>query len=616
MIYNVVQFFFFIFKTIAMASVFRDDKTAHYEEQFRQLKTGRVENIKIYPLGGQGTMVGVARANRRAPADMSELIMNCTFNLEYNDVVIFMSDSFVTVLGKVVAGTVHFNRDLDVDQVNIHSSSGSNYVIKAGSKLITAGTDYRRITYNLKIICRDHKVVVNALEYKLVRGKPKIVGKRARSVEYYCVDGSIFAQYYKEIFGKDPEPGEELVGMFIAAFTTSHSRLMTNSNLDPKSRSLEVICHWDVVQSMEVERRAFIKKAKQNAKEHISTARFRDAAAGRPPSTPSSSGFTGFGATSGGFAGFGASDFSGRSSGGGSSGGGSSGRGSGRASGRRGSRRSGATPANPMNLDKATVYKASGFGTYQEGQWRDLGVGGHRPGADDMDEQHTAHKRVRPPASTTSGFSGMRGRKKTNVTAKINSPTSTSMFSSSGSGSSTSETSTIKYNTNDDGDGYQSSVKILDLLREMIDNQSRLNIEFRRILDANSIEGSKGLLALMVRQVLQPDRPSDEEYDKADYALSELDREKLFRLMPDLDSTILANQEHLYEFSIRDILVAFQMQHVDPTYMEAFIKFLINSACRTFMDEICEENRSVRIGGLHAILTLFRVFYVRPLNPV
>ena len=315
---NVVHFNFFIFITIAiMASVFRDDKTAHYEEQFRQLKTGRVENIKIYPLAGQGTMVGVARANRRAPADMSELIMNCTFNLEYNDVVIFMSDGFSTVLGKVVAGTVHFNRDLDVDQVNIHSSSGSNFVIKAGSKLITAGTDYRRIAYNLKVVCRDHKVVVNALEYKLVRGKPKIVGKRARSVEYYCVDGSIFAQYYKEIFGKDPEPGEELVGMFVAAFTTSHSRLMTNKGLDPKSRSLEVICHWDAIQSLAAERRAFIKKAKQDARDHISTARFRDAAAAssagsrappsdsRPPPsdrTPSS-GRTGFGATSGGFAG-------------------------------------------------------------------------------------------------------------------------------------------------------------------------------------------------------------------------------------------------------------------------------------------------------------------------
>ena len=593
-----------------MASVFRDDKTAHYEEQFRQLKTGRVDKINIYPLAGQGTMVGIARANRRAPADMSELIMNCTFNLEYNDVVIFMSDGFSTVLGKVVAGTVHFNRDLDVDQVSIHSSSGSNFVIKAGSKLITAGTDYRRIAYNLKIVCRDHKVVLNALEYKLVGGKPKIVGKRARSVEYYCVDGSIFAQYYHEIFGKDPEPGEELVGIFIAAFTTCHSRLMTNAGREPKNRSLEVICHWDAVQSMESERRAFIKKAKQNAKDNISTARFRDAAA-RPPSTmpPSSGG-----------GGFGGSDFSGRSSGGGSSGRGS-GRGSGR-SGNRGSRRSGATPANPMNLDKASVYRAGGHGTYQEGQWKDLGVGGHRPGADDMDEQHTAHKRSRPPASTTSGFSGVRGRKKTNVARRSPSPTHTitgnSMFGSSGggSGSSTSETSTIKYNMNDDGDGYQSSVKILDILREMIDNQSRLNLEFKRILNANSIEGNKGLLALMVRQVLQPDNAEDEEYDHAEYALSEMDREKLFRLMPDLENTLLANQEHLYEFSIRDILIAFQMQHVDPRYLELFVRFLVNSACRTFMDEIREENRSVRIGGHHAILTLFRVFYVRPLHPV
>ena len=507
-----------------MASLFRDDKTAHYEEKFRQLNTGRVENIKIYPLAGQGTMVGVARANRRAPADISELIMNCTFNLEYNDVVIFMSDGFSTVLGKVVAGTVRFNRDLDVDQVSIHSSSGSNFVIRAGSKLITAGTDYRRIAYNLKIVCRDHKVVINALEYKLVRGKPKIVGKRARSVEYYCVDGSIFAQYYKEIFGKDPEPGEELVGMFVAAFTTSHCRLMTNKNLDVKSRSLEVICHWDAVQSLEVERRAFIKKAKKNAKDHISTARFRHAAssagsrtpppsAGRPPPsnrTPSSSGWTGFGATSGGFAGFGASDFSGRSSGGRSSGGGSSRGGS---SGRRGSRRPGATPANPMNLDKASVYKASGFGTYQEGQWRDLGVGGHRPGPDDMDEQHTAYKRSRPPASTTSGFSGM--RKKTNVTARSPSPAP-------------SDATTVKYNIDDDS-SYQSSARILRILRDMMDNQSHVSNEFRRILDENSIETNKGLLALMVRQVLMADRPTDEEVDKASHALSEIDREKLFR---------------------------------------------------------------------------------------
>ena len=604
---NVVHFNFFIFITIAiMASLFRDDKTAHYEEKFRQLNTGRVENIKIYPLAGQGTMVGVARANRRAPGDMSELIMNCTFNLEYNDVVIFMSDSFSTVLGKVVAGTVRFNRDLDVDQVSIHSSSGSNFVIRAGSKLITAGTDYRRIAYNLKIVCRDHKVVINALEYKLVRGKPKIVGKRARSVEYYCVDGSIFAQYYKEIFGKDPEPGEELVGIFIAAFTTCHSRLMTNSGRDVKSRSLEVICHWDAAQSLESERRAFIKKAKQNAKDNINTARFRDAAA-RPPSTmPPSSGGGGFG---------GSDYFSGRSSGGGS------GRGSGRGSGNRGSRRSGATPANPMNLDKASVYRAGGHGTYQEGQWKDLGVGGHRPGADDMDEQHAAHKRSRPPASTTSGFSGVRGRKKTNVARRSPSPTHTitanSMFSSGGgSGSSTSETSTIKYNTNDDGDGYQSSVRVLDILREMINNQTRLNTEFKRILDANSIENNKGLLAVMVRQVLQPDNPEDEMYDHAEYALSEMDRAKLFRLMPDLENTVLANQEHLYEFSIRDILVAFEMQHVDSKYLELFIKFLVNSACRTFMEEICEENRSVRVGGLHAILTLFRVFYVRPIHPV
>ncbi len=322
-----------------MASVFRDDKTSHYEEQFRRLRTGRVDKINIGPLAGAGTMVGVSRANRRAPGDMSELIMNCTWNLEFNDVVIFMSDSFSTVLGKVVAGTVHFNRDLDVDQVNIHSSSGSNYVIKAGSKLIAAGTDYRRIAYNLKIVCRDHKVVVNALEYKLVGGKPKIIGKRARSVEYYCVDGSIFAQYYHDIFGKNPEPGEELVGIFIAAFTTCHSRLMTNGGHDPKSRSLEVICHWDAVQSLESERRAFIKKAKQNAKDNINMGRFRDAAA-RPPSTmPPSTAPSGGSAGNGGFGG---SDYSGRSSGR------SSGRGSGR--GGRGSRRSGATPANPMNL--------------------------------------------------------------------------------------------------------------------------------------------------------------------------------------------------------------------------------------------------------------------------
>ncbi len=266
------------------------------------------------------------------------------------------------------------------------------------------------------------------------------------------------------------------------------------------------------------------------------------------------------------------------------------------------------------------MYRAGGHGTYQEGQWTSFGVGGHRPGADDMDEQHAAHKRSRPPASTISGFSAMRGRKKTNVARRSPSPTHTtanSMFSSGGgSGSSTSETSTIKYNTNDDGDGYQSSVRILDVLREMMTNQTRLNREFKQILDGNSIENNKALLALMVRQVLQPDDTSDETYDHAEFALSELDRDKLFRVIPDLEKTVLANQEHLYEFSIRDILVAFQLQHVDPTYLEMFVRFLINSACRTFMEEIHDENRSVRIGGLHAILTLFRVFYVRPLHPV
>ena len=598
-----------------MALVFRDDKTAHYEDQFRQLKTGRVDNIKILPLGGfHGSMVGVAPVNRRAPADISELIMNCTFNLEYNDVVIFMSDGFSTVLGKVVAGTVHFDRDLDVDQVSVISSSGSNFVIKAGSKLIASGTDYKRTAYNLKIVCRDHKVVVNGLEYKLVRGKPRIVGKRARSVEYYCVDGSIFAQYYKEIFGKDPEPGEELVGMFVAAFTTAHCRLMNNHNLDTKGRSLEVICHWDAVQSMEIERRAFIKKAKQNAKDHISTARFRHAAAAassagsrpppsagsRPPPsnrTPSESGWTGFGATSGGFAGFGGSDFSGRSSGGGSSGGGSHGR-----------RRPGATASNPMNLDGPTLFRAGGHGEYDASDWihRHNPRGGHRPGDDDMDEQYSAQKRVRPPASTTSGFSGTRGRgrKKTNVASK-RSPSPAP-----------SDATTVKYKTDDDGDGYQSSARIVDLLRDMMDNQSHVSNEFRRILDENSIETNKGLLALMARQVLTPDRPSDEENDHAAYALSELDREKLFRLMPELNDTVMANQENLYEFSIRDILVAFLMQHVDPTYLEEFIKFLINSACRQFMGSIADENRSVRVGGLHAIVTLFRVFYVTPINPV
>ena len=257
-----------------------------------------------------------------------------------------------------------------------------------------------------------------------------------------------------------------------------------------------------------------------------------------------------------------------------------------------------------MNLDGPRLFRASGHAEYDESDWthRHNPRGGHRPGADDMDEQYTAQKRVRPPASTTSG--GTRGRKKTNVTAK-RSPSPVP-----------SETPTVKYKMDGVGEDYEMSGRILDILRDMMDNQTRINSEFKRILDENSIEGNKGLLALMVRQVLIPDRPSDEEYDKAAYALSELDREKLFRLMPELNDTIMANQENLYEFSIRDILIAFQMQHVDPTYLEEFIKFLANSACRQFMGEIWEENRSVRVGGLHAILTLFRVFYVRPMNPV
>ncbi len=206
-----------------------------------------------------------------------------------------------------------------------------------------------------------------------------------------------------------------------------------------------------------------------------------------------------------------------------------------------------------MNLDKASVYRAGGHGTYQAGQWTSFGVGGHRPGADDMDEQYTAHKRSRAPdvGSTISGF--MRGRKKTNVGRRRSpSPTPTtanSMFASSGggSGSSTSESSTIKYNIEDDGDGYQSSVRITDILREMLTNQTELNTEFKRILHASSIENKKALMASMVRQVLQPTDVSKERLDHAAFALSELDRAKLFRAMPDLEKTILGFQYEVSE---------------------------------------------------------------------
>ena len=592
-----------------MASVFRDDKTAHYEEQFRGLRTGRFDKINIDPLAGVGTMVGVSRANQRAPNDMSELIMRCTWTLEFNDVVIFMSDGFNTVLGKVVAGTVHFSRDLDVDQVNVTSSSGTNYVIKAGSKLISAGTDYRRIAYNLKIVCRDHKVVVNALEYKLVGGKPKLIGKRARSVNYYCVDGSIFARYYHDIFGKNPEAGEELVGIFIAAFTTCHTRLMNNAGIDTSARSLELICHWDIQQSLASERRAFIKKAKENAKANIRMGRFT-AAAARPPSTPSDWG------------GSGGSGGSGRGSGRGR--GGSRGSRGSRGSGRSG-RGSGPTAANPMNLDGPSVFRAGGHGHYDSSEWthRHNARGGHRPGADDMDESFSASKRNRQPdGSTISGFSAMRGRKKTNVARRSPSPTPTtatepySIFGSSGggSGSSTSDSSnpsTIKYNQDDDGDGYQSSVRITDILREMLTHQTELNTEFKRVLHVSSIENKKALMASMVRQILHPNAVSEEVSDHASFALSELDRAKLFRAIPELDKSILGNQYELYEFSIRDILIAFALHDVDPTHLELFITFLVNDACRTFMNEIREENRPVRIGALHALVTLFRVFYFK-----
>ena len=103
---------------------------------------------------------------------------------------------------------------------------------------------------------------------------------------------------------------------------------------------------------------------------------------------------------------------------------------------------------------------------------------------------------------------------------------------------------------------------------------------------------------------------------KASHALSEIDREKLFRLIPDLNDTVMANQENLYEFSIRDILIAFQMQHVDPTLLEEFIKFLQNAACRQFMGELSDDVKTIRVGGLYAVVTLFRVFYVGPIGQV
>ena len=152
-----------------MAAVYRDEKTAHYEEKFQGLRSGKYGEITIPILGGVGSLTGVTTTKQGAPHDMIELIMKCTHTLSFNDVVIFMSDGYNTVLGKVVAGTVHFDTDLTVDNVKIKSSSGTNYVIKAGSKLISAGTDYRRIAYNLKIVCRDHKVNARDLKYKLVR---------------------------------------------------------------------------------------------------------------------------------------------------------------------------------------------------------------------------------------------------------------------------------------------------------------------------------------------------------------------------------------------------------------------------------------------------------------
>ena len=161
----------------------------------------------------------------------------------------------------------------------------------------------------------------------------------------------------------------------------------------------------------------------------------------------------------------------------------------------------------------------------------------------------------------------------------------------------------------DDGDGYQSSVRITDILQDMLTHQTDMNREFKRVLFSSSIENRKALMASMVRQVLHPNNVSEETYDHASFALSELDRAKLFRAMPDLEKNILGNQYELYEFSIRDILVAFELHNVNPTHLELFIKFLVNDACKAFMNEIREENRSVRIGALHALVTLFRVFY-------
>ena len=507
-----------------MAAAFRDVKTSAYQKLFEGLGSGTLRNINIGVLVG---LDGVKRSKSAPSKDLPELIMKCTVNLAYNDVVIFMSDGYMTVLGKVVAGTVSFADDMVVDNKKIKSSSGQEYVIKAGSKLISAGTDYRRMAYNLKIICRDHKVKAANIKYELVQGRPRVISKRERSSNYFCADGSVFRQYYKDIFHKDPEDGEELIGVFIAAFTTCHKHLMLAADVNPNYRSLEVICHWDPLLSLSMERDAFIKKAKMNAKRELKLGKFKNATA-----TPNK-----------------------------------------RHDDKSKKKSSGGRVDNDMEVDPR---------------------GGTKRTREDDDESST-----RPKAKSST-----------------NPPTSQSQSSSSSSGTGSSGTGSS--GTGSSGTGSidsqefdSSSEFVITTLKAMLNNQTRINKEFKKVLTEAGETNQKKLMDGMSTEILRGNilTKEDEQKMSAEEQLSKLDRQKLFEDNPGFEKSLVENQEHLYEFSIRNVLCAFFMHNVDSDNLESFIEFITNPACTVFMAALNDEKRSLRLGALNAIVTLYAVLF-------
>ena len=338
--------------------------------------------------------------------------------------------------------------------------------------------------------------------------------------------------------------------------------------MDSRYRSVEVICHWDPFMSLHLERHAFVQKAKENAKRALRMGKFKDATA--TPNAPRTDSATPDAPRP-------------------------------------------ANPANPMNLDGASVFSASGLHEYDPNDWghRKDSREGHRPTDDDMDTQSKASKRTR---GSETGTTRTKQTRKTNPSTS--SSTTGSTGSSSGSGSSSSGSSgssgksTVDYGEGSDAQDYESSARVTSILIAMLDNQKQLSAEFRRVIKKGSEESMKTLLGVMSAEILRGNplnRQMDD--DPAEGQLSAIDRDSIFRDFPDFEKSLSDNQVDLYEFSIRDILIAFKLHHVNPENLETFITFILNPACRMFMATMVDEPRSTRIGALNALVTVYVVLF-------